>query len=85
MEDRPFFGICLGLQVLFGSSEEGQLPGLGIFSGSVVRFSLNAQFKVPHMGWNQVTWGLADNHWARRDIKENDQFYFCAQLSSRDR
>ena len=76
LEDRPFFGICLGLQVLFGSSEEGKLPGLGIFSGSVVRFSLNAQFKVPHMGWNQVTWGLADNHWARRDIKENDQFYF---------
>lgn len=76
LEDRPFFGICLGLQVLFGSSEEGKLPGLGIFSGSVVRFSIGTQFKVPHMGWNQVTWGLAGNHWARRDITENDQFYF---------
>ena len=38
LHDQPFFGICLGLQVLFGSSEEGKLPGLGIFNGSVVRF-----------------------------------------------
>ncbi|MEK9772665.1 MAG: imidazole glycerol phosphate synthase subunit HisH [Opitutae bacterium] len=75
-EDRPFFGICLGLQVLFGSSEEGKLPGLGIFNGSVVRFSIGSQFKVPHMGWNQVAWGLPEDHWARREISENDQFYF---------
>ena len=46
LQDRPFFGICLGLQVLFGSSEEGKLPGLGIFNGSVVRFSLDSQYKV---------------------------------------
>tara|TARA_B000000441_G_C21745295_1_gene357224 strand:+ start:976 stop:1602 length:627 start_codon:yes stop_codon:yes gene_type:complete len=76
LDDRPFFGICLGLQVLFGSSEEGKLPGLGIFNGSVVRFSLDSQYKVPHMGWNKVEWGLADNHWSRKNISDCDQFYF---------
>ncbi|MDX2110214.1 MAG: imidazole glycerol phosphate synthase subunit HisH [Verrucomicrobiota bacterium] len=54
--DKPFFGICLGLQALFEHSEEGDTPGLGIFPGRVVRFRLPVGFKVPHMGWNSVTW-----------------------------
>jgi glutamine amidotransferase len=50
---KPFLGICLGLQLLFEESEEdGPTPGLGILSGSVVRFS--SDLKVPHMGWNQI-------------------------------
>ncbi len=50
---RPFLGICLGLQVLMGESEEGGLHrGLGVFEGRVRR--LPDQVKVPHMGWNQV-------------------------------
>lgn len=50
---RPFLGICLGLQVLFESSEEfGESTGLGVFSGRVRR--LPPGLKVPHMGWNQV-------------------------------
>ncbi len=54
--DKPFFGICLGLQALFEHSEEGDTLGLGIFSGSVERFSfpLGSGWKVPHMGWNTV-------------------------------
>jgi imidazole glycerol-phosphate synthase subunit HisH len=62
---KPFLGICLGLQVLFSESEEFELtPGLGHFSGRVVRFPAsmpdpdanisNAYLKVPHMGWNTV-------------------------------
>jgi|TARA_B110000438_G_scaffold222877_1_gene216357 glutamine amidotransferase len=53
--DKPFFGICLGLQALFESSEEGGgTPCLGIFPGEVKRFSFPAELglKVPHMGWN---------------------------------
>jgi glutamine amidotransferase len=51
----PFLGICLGLQLLFDVSyEDGQHEGLGILPGEVVRFELPEQFKVPHMGWNQV-------------------------------
>jgi imidazole glycerol-phosphate synthase subunit HisH len=50
--DMPFIGICLGLQVLFESSEEGKLPGLGILPGKVVRFRHN--LKIPQIGWNQI-------------------------------
>src|ERR1700730_16938212 len=52
---KPFLGICLGLQLLFDVGyENGQHEGLGILSGEVVRFELPADFKVPHMGWNQL-------------------------------
>ena len=49
----PFFGICLGMQALFESSEEApEVRGLGLFPGTVRRFALDA--RVPHMGWNQL-------------------------------
>jgi glutamine amidotransferase len=54
---RPFLGICVGLQLLFESSDEGEgSEGLGLFRGRVVRFPDAAQtgLKVPHMGWNQL-------------------------------
>jgi glutamine amidotransferase len=53
--DRPFLGICLGLQLLFDVSEEdGTWPGLGILRGRVVRFQNRPGLKIPHMGWNQL-------------------------------
>lgn len=55
--DRPFLGICVGLQLLFDYSEEGEgAEGLGIFSGRVKRFAPSSEtgLKVPHMGWNQL-------------------------------
>jgi glutamine amidotransferase len=53
--DRPFFGICLGLQLLFRvSHEDGRHEGLGFFDGEVVRFPRLPGLKVPHMGWNQL-------------------------------
>ena len=57
---RPFLGICIGLQMLFEHSAEGDVAGLGILSGEVLRFAANmhdekgGKLKVPHMGWNQV-------------------------------
>jgi len=52
---RPFLGICLGLQLLFTKShEDGEFKGLDVFSGEVVRFNLPREFKVPHMGWNEL-------------------------------
>src|SRR4051795_8506049 len=60
-KNKPFLGICLGLQMLFDSSEEGNVKGLGIVSGKVRRFpapattaNVEPRLKVPHMGWNQV-------------------------------
>ena len=52
-EGRPFLGICLGLQVLFDRTEEGDHPCLGLLDGEVKR--LPPGLKVPHMGWNLVT------------------------------
>jgi len=55
--DRPFFGICMGLQLLFEHGlEGGRHAGLGVLGGDVVRFELPSGFKVPHMGWNTVAW-----------------------------
>jgi glutamine amidotransferase len=62
-EDRPFLGVCLGMQALFEHSEEGAAEGLGVFAGNVVRFrrrespsspGLPPELKIPHMGWNDV-------------------------------
>lgn len=54
-QEKPFLGICLGLQLLFEQSyEEGVHEGLGILPGEVVRFELPPEYPVPHMGWNQL-------------------------------
>jgi glutamine amidotransferase len=69
---KPFLGICLGLQILFDGSEEGQEPGLGIIPGTVRRFRSEPGLTIPHMGWNQLNltqpgiplWqGLPANPW----------------------
>lgn len=70
---KPFLGICLGLQLLFTESEEfGTHKGLGVIPGRVRRFEIDPALKVPHMGWNQVSFlkpcplfkGIADgDHW----------------------
>lgn len=53
--DRPFLGICLGLQVLFERSDETpDVDGLGVFRGEVVRIPSDAGLKVPHIGWNSI-------------------------------
>lgn len=53
--DRPFLGICLGLQLLFDVSEEdGEWEGLGVIPGRVVRFENEPGLKIPHMGWNTL-------------------------------
>jgi glutamine amidotransferase len=53
--DKPFLGICLGLQLLFDVSfEDGEWKGLGVLAGDVVRFPAIPDLKVPHMGWNTL-------------------------------
>ncbi|HVA49904.1 MAG TPA: imidazole glycerol phosphate synthase subunit HisH [Pirellulales bacterium] len=52
---KPFLGICLGLQLLFDVGHEGgRHEGLGVLAGEVARFDLPHEYKVPHMGWNQL-------------------------------
>ena len=70
--DRPLLGVCLGMQVLFDRSEEGDAEGLGLLSGNVVR--LSGEVKVPHMGWNDVTW--TGTHPMTEGLTPLSTFYF---------
>ncbi len=74
--DRPFLGVCLGMQALFERSEEGDVKGLGVFAGEVVRFRRPAGIKIPHMGWNTVTFRQADSPLANSLTREGESFYF---------
>ena len=85
MQTKPFFGICVGQQMLFDRSEEGDTPGLGIFPGQVVKFTAargvvdqqGQPLKVPHMGWNQVQ--FTRPHPITRGLEDGTQgrwFYF---------
>lgn len=79
-QTKPFFGICVGAQLLFQHSEEGDTPGLGLFPGNVVRFSANLtdaageRLKVPHMGWNRVY--QTTSHPLFAGIEDGERFYF---------
>jgi imidazole glycerol-phosphate synthase subunit HisH len=80
--DRPFLGICLGLQMLFESSEEGPTTGLSVFAGRVVRFRDAAmvdgaghRLKVPHMGWSPVRRTRGHPLW--QGIDDGTRFYFA--------
>jgi imidazole glycerol-phosphate synthase subunit HisH len=78
---RPVMGVCVGEQMLFDLSEEGNEPGLGLLPGKVVRFQLDgklqadgSRFKVPQMGWNRVRQSRAHPLW--NGVPDNSYFYF---------
>lgn len=73
--DKPFLGICLGLQLLFDVSyEDGTHRGLGILPGEVKRFDLPSNYKVPHMGWNQAQ--ILRPAPVLNGVSDEDYFYF---------
>jgi imidazole glycerol-phosphate synthase subunit HisH len=73
IEKVPTLGICLGMQLLGHSSDEGSLPGLGWLTGQTVKLS-NKDLKVPHIGWNAVNWLAADSLF--EGIEPFTRFYF---------
>lgn len=77
-DDKPLLGICLGLQVLFTDSEESpDAEGLNIFNGSVKRFNLPNEYKIPHMGWNQIRVNDTSlNNTSLLDNVDNEYMYF---------
>ena len=87
--DKPFFGICLGLQALFEYSEEGGgVEGLGVFKGRVRRLNPAGGLKVPHMGWDNVNFKMGINSAMLKGISPDDQFYFvhsyCVETPQED-
>ena len=80
-QSKPFLGICIGLQMLFDRSEEGDTPGLAVLPGEVIRFpdqamvdAAGGRLKVPHMGWNEVHQSEAHPMWT--GIADATRFYF---------
>jgi glutamine amidotransferase len=71
--DKPFLGICIGMQMLFDHGEEGDTPGLGLLAGEVPRFR-DTGLKIPHMGWNQVRQTRPHALWS--EVADGARFYF---------
>ena len=72
---KPFLGICVGMQMLFESSEEGSLEGLGIFKGKVKNFkSFETNIKTPHIGWNTIS--VETTSRILNSIESSSDFYF---------
>jgi glutamine amidotransferase len=85
-QDKPLLAICLGEQMLFDRSEEGETEGLGLVGGAVVRFApgLSTEsglLKVPHMGWNRVSQSRTHPLW--RNVPDRSYFYFVHSYYAR--
>lgn len=72
---KPFLGICLGLQLLFPSSEESpNVKGLSVFDGTVTKIPSGEGLKIPHIGWNSIT--INKNSRLFKNIEQNSYVYF---------
>jgi glutamine amidotransferase len=71
---KPFLGLCIGQQMLFEHSEEGDTPGLGLVEGRVKGFTRKPGLKIPHMGWNEVRQVAPHPLW--QGIADDSRFYF---------
>jgi glutamine amidotransferase len=71
---KPFLGLCIGQQMLFERSDEGDTPGLALLGGVVRGFARRPGLKIPHMGWNEV-WQVAP-HALWKGIDDGSRFYF---------
>ena len=85
---KPLFGVCVGMQMLLDSSDEGPTDGLGLIHGRVVRFDLAGQlqpdgsrYKVPQMGWNEVWQAQPHPIWA--GVPDGSYFYFVHSYHAR--
>ena len=71
---KPFLGLCIGQQMLFEHSAEGETPGLGLVAGRVKGFARKPGLKIPHMGWNEVRQVAPHALW--KGIDDGARFYF---------
>tara|TARA_R110000868_G_scaffold383578_6_gene650639 strand:+ start:16003 stop:16605 length:603 start_codon:yes stop_codon:yes gene_type:complete len=70
---KPVLGICVGMQLLFESSSEGNTKGLGVIPGGLIKFESDSE-KIPHMGWN--TFSKSQEHPLLKGIEPNEHLYF---------
>jgi glutamine amidotransferase len=76
VKKKPFLGICLGMQIMCKSSDEGVLPGLSFVQAEVEKFDfgLDSKLKVPHMGWNKIHINKSSN--ILNGLEDDSRFYF---------
>ncbi len=74
-KNKPLLGICVGFQILFESSEEGNKKGLGWLPGNIIHFKEGYDISIPHFGWNEIV--VNNNHWLFDGIEKNSSFYFA--------
>ena len=82
LKEKPFLGICLGLQALFSKSEEENSEGYGFYKNYISMFPSNLSIKVPHMGWNKVF--LKQDHDLFKNIETDTRFYFVHSYLLKD-
>jgi imidazole glycerol-phosphate synthase subunit HisH len=74
-QQKPFLGICLGMQLMTNFSEEGDVDGLGLIDAQTKKFQLqDKSFKIPHMGWNEVSWQKESP--ILHSLSEKPRYYF---------
>ncbi|NDY94317.1 imidazole glycerol phosphate synthase subunit HisH [Wenzhouxiangella limi] len=78
---QPVLGICLGLQLMFEHSEEGDADCLGVIPGTVGKMDVEAGLRLPHMGWNQLVWTDPDDPLAR-GLSGQEWFYFVHSFAA---
>lgn len=78
---QPVLGICLGLQLMFERSEEGDADCLGVIPGTVRKMDIEAGLRLPHMGWNQLVWTDPDDPLAR-GLSGQEWFYFVHSFAA---
>ena len=74
-KNKPLLGICVGFQILFENSEEGNRKGLGWLPGNVIHFKEEYNISIPHFGWNEIV--INNNNWLFDGIEKNSSFYFA--------
>lgn len=75
-QGTPLLGICLGMQLLANGSEEGTLKGLGLIEGDVIKFPVDINSKIPHMGWNIVNYKTENTLFKDFEKFDETRFYF---------
>lgn len=78
----PVLGICLGMQILLDTSEEGEMKGLGLIEGESIRFPAKKNLKVPHMGWNSVVLSSYNAHFCS-GLPLDSRYYFAHSYYAR--
>ena len=75
VKKKPVLGICVGMQIMLSSSEEGKLDGLSWIKSKVVKFDINSKlYKIPHMGWNNII--IRNDNPLLNNLNDRSRFYF---------